>query len=66
MKQYKQLGQTSSNAKKYPSNEKSHKRKECNSSSDKTELLDEEKNSEDSTDSNTLQKLTPKAKKGES
>jgi hypothetical protein len=62
MKQLRQIGHTSSNAKKELSNEESHKCKDYKTNSDQTKLLNEE-SSEDNSSSNTLHRIIPKTKK---
>jgi hypothetical protein len=61
MKQNKNVGQTSSNAKKEFSNDESHKHKDHPIISDKTKLLTEG-SSEDNSKRSTLQKTIPKTK----
>jgi hypothetical protein len=62
MKQNKNVGQTSNNAKKEFSNDESHKHKNHPTFSDKIELLTEG-SSEDSSENSTLQKTALKTKK---
>jgi hypothetical protein len=62
MKHNKNVGQTSSNAKKEVSNDESHKRREHPVFSDKITSMTEE-NSNNSSEDNTLQKRSPKNKK---